>query len=499
MLSVNNVDRDQPEQNTQHIVTEETRPVGRLFPLSLTLNVIEGLQEYFLVDTVEDKQRVRSIIEILSNCNALHDWQTEIEEQLRQLKRLLAEGKPLLQIAAELKVPIDELEKFCESTSNLLLRNRSKELDSDLLMYGRIRSGLMKKEARRLAYEHLKNIEAFKGKSWAMRMILGVNRKHFQELQDFAHSYGNIQPGLGAIRPSGETKHELNRILCQTFSNVTEYRPLVIFEPTQGYGEATTIFSTYGLVISLEKNSKQYARAFEAHKYHSVDLLECLREGWSLEELVARVKNEQNFRVLMPSRAIDAHIIIPQIRQASWSFDIIDVDPFYQAHIYEMVDTAFPLLADISLLFVSVNPSPRYGRSKEIADRYGQKDTPEFRERLWMFDCWRYMWKAYEQGFTLIPIVVHKCWTAIEQSGIDRLYFVAAKLSKGKRNGVLREYLDGSILRQSKTSSIIQYQDGTVPVLYFGLDVGEENPTSIPNADIISLRLKNIVTQLLAL
>ena len=106
------------------------------------------------------------------------------------------------------------------------------------------------------------------------------------------------------------------------------------------------------------------------------------------------------------------------------------------------------------------------------------------------------MWKAYEQGFTLIPIMVHKCWTAIEQSGIDRLYFVAVKLSKRKRNEVLREYLDGSLLRQSKTSPIIQYQDGTVPVLYFGLDVSEENPTGIPNADIISLRLRNVVAQL---
>ena len=342
MLLVNNMDRDQPEQNTQHITTEETLLVGRLFPLTLAFNVIEVLQEYFLVDTVEDKQRVRSTIEILSNCAALRGWQTEIEEHLSQLKRLLAEGKPLLQIAAELKVPIDELEKFCDSTSNLLLQNRSKELDSDLSMYERIRSGLKKKEARRLAYEHLKNIEAFRGKSWAIRMILGVNRKHFQELQDLANSYGKIQPGLGAIRPSGETKHELNRILCQAFSDVTEYRPLVIFEPTQGYGEATSIFSTYGLVISLEKNRKQHAMAFEAHKYHSVDLLECLREGWSLEELVTRVKNEQNFRVLMPSCAVDAHIIIPQIHQAGWHFDVIDVDPFYQAHVYEMVDVAFP-------------------------------------------------------------------------------------------------------------------------------------------------------------
>jgi hypothetical protein len=115
MLSVNKVDRDQLEQNTQHIVTEETRPVDRLFPLTLTVNIIEGLQEYFLVDMVEDKQRVRSTIEILSNCNVLRDWQIEVEEQLGQLKRLLAGGKPLLQIAAELKVPIDELEKFCDS------------------------------------------------------------------------------------------------------------------------------------------------------------------------------------------------------------------------------------------------------------------------------------------------------------------------------------------------------------------------------------------------
>ena len=115
------------EQNTQHIATEETCPVGRLFPLTLTFNVIEALQEYFLVDTVEDKQRVRSTIEILSNCNALRDWQAVIETT-QQLKHLLAEGKPLLQVAAELKVPIDELEKFCDSTSNLLLRNRSKEL-----------------------------------------------------------------------------------------------------------------------------------------------------------------------------------------------------------------------------------------------------------------------------------------------------------------------------------------------------------------------------------
>ena len=112
---------------------------------------------------------------------------------------------------------------------------------------------MKKKEARRLAYEHLKNIEAFRGKSWAIRMILGVNRKHFQELQDLANSYGKIQPGLGAIRPSGETKHELNRILCQAFSNVTEYRPLVIFEPTQGYGESTGSWPLWGHSARLQR------------------------------------------------------------------------------------------------------------------------------------------------------------------------------------------------------------------------------------------------------
>src|SRR5947207_2443508 len=229
-----------------------------MFPRTLTLSVVESLQDYFFVNIVEDKQRIRTIIDILSKAAEASDWQSEIRGKLKLLRRLFAEGLPLLKVATELKVPIDELEKFCDNTPDLLLRNRANELDKDVLMYGKTRQELRKKEARRLAYEQLKSFEEFKGKLWAIRMVLGASKKHFQELQDFANTYGKVQPGLAAIKPSGQTKHELNRVLCHTFSEFGKSRLLTIFEPTQGYGEATNIFANYGLVISVERNSEQH-------------------------------------------------------------------------------------------------------------------------------------------------------------------------------------------------------------------------------------------------
>ncbi len=458
----------------------------------VTNDVVQILHKYFTISSVEDKPRIRAILRTMAAEST--DWQREIEGERKQLERMIMEGLPLVQIAATLEVPVDELEKFCaSSTLSPLFREQANTLDKDVPMYKRTKQGLRKREARRLAYEELRNGEELKNTQWAIRMILGANKQHFQSLQDYAYTYGKEQSGLGAVLPATETKHELNRILCETFCRIPGKKSLAIFEPTQGYGDGTRIFANYGLVVSVEKEDVRFTKAFDAHKHHAADLLEHVNEEWPLEELLSRYEHEQRFRVLMPPNAMNAYKIISEIQQTGWRFDIIDVDPFEDIH--QMVEASLPLVNDLSLLFVSVNPNPRYGRSKEIAKFYREQDTSEFREQLWRFDCWRYMWMGVTYDIALVPIVVHKCWTPSERQGIDRLYFAAIRHPRSSE--VVREYLDTKILKKDKTSPITQYQDETIPIVRFGMDVDDTTPMQIPNVEVVGHRLKNMLAQLL--
>jgi hypothetical protein len=58
------LDRDVSGQNTSDLATSEVDRNGILLPLTLTLHIIEILREHFLIDIVEDKNRIKTTVTI---------------------------------------------------------------------------------------------------------------------------------------------------------------------------------------------------------------------------------------------------------------------------------------------------------------------------------------------------------------------------------------------------------------------------------------------------
>lgn len=455
-------------------------------PQLIAYKIIQNLRDFFQVNTAEDEARIETVVRILIKARTESNWQKLIMLHQKDLEQQVDSNVPIVQIAVDLEVPVDELERYLNSENiDSFLKYKANRLDSDLEMYERIRKDkrLSKRELRGRAYECLTRIDEVRENLWAARMILGITRQHFQDLRSYVNGKNKTQTGESAEAPASQTKHAINDAICEALTRYTNKNPLFIFEPTQGVGDGTEKYMVHGLVVSTEKKADRFHQAYIKHRKHATELLTCIEDGFAVEDLLKRNRTEKSCRVLMPKQAQDAYEVIEKIKNIGWRFDVIDVDPFRE--INPMVEAVLPLLADVGVLFVSVNPHPKWNPTKDLARRYRQEHNGQFLENLWMFECCRYMWQATKKGIALIPLVIHKCWRASIQQGIDRLYFLAIR--HPSPSGIVLSYVNHQMLDESKISSITSYKEGTVPVIYFDrdIDIKADEPLSVPNIDVI--------------